>query len=60
MKTLLRMIMITNPQLFNQIALHDLIRDLDYQNEFLGSRLQERNLLAPGTTFYRYRSRERP
>jgi len=33
MRTLLRMIMITNLQLFNQTTLHDLIKDLDYQKE---------------------------
>jgi hypothetical protein len=29
------------------------------KSELLGSRLKEKNLLAPGTTFYWYRNREK-
>ena len=42
------------PQPFNQAELNDLVRDLDLPKssaELLGSRLKEKNLLAPGTTF---------
>ena len=49
------------PILFDQNALDDLVRDLGLpkdQSELLGSRLQERNLLCPGTTFSWYRHRE--
>ncbi|KMQ88541.1 hypothetical protein RF55_11953 [Lasius niger] len=48
----------TTPQLIDQAALNDLIRDLDLSKEkaeLLGSRLQERNLLQTGTTTYWYR-----
>lgn len=41
--------------------LNDLTRDLNLSKEsdqLLGSRLREKNLLAPGTTFYWYRDRE--
>jgi len=40
----------TSPQLFNQTALNDLIRDLDLAKEkakLLSFRLHERNLLVP-------------
>lgn len=50
------------PQLFHQSELNDLIRDLGLSkenSEILGSRLKEKNLLAPGTTFYWYRNREK-
>jgi hypothetical protein len=51
------------PKLMSQSDLDDLVRDLDLPKQsaqLLGSRLQERNLLAPGTTFswYRYREKE--
>lgn len=49
------------PKLFTQTQLNDLIRDLmlpKNRSEILGSRLQEMNLLAPGTTFSWYRDRE--
>ena len=47
--------------LFDQNALDYLVRDLGLpkdKSELLGSRLQERNLLSPGTTFSWYRHRE--
>lgn len=50
----------TSPQLFNQKELNDLVRDLKLskqQSELLGSRLQQRNLLAPGTNISCFRSR---
>ena len=46
---------------FTQAELNDLVRDLDLpmaSAELLGSRLKERNMLAPGTTFM-YRGREK-
>ena len=49
------------PILFVQNVLDDLVRDLGLpkdKSELLGSRLQERNLLSPGTTFSWYRHRE--
>lgn len=49
-----------SPQLFNQKELNDLVRDLKLskqQGELLGSRLQERNLLTPGTKISCFRSR---
>ena len=50
------------PQLFTQAELNDLVRDLDFPKssaELLGSRLKEKNLLAPETkvSFYRYREK---
>jgi hypothetical protein len=51
----------TTPQLFTQIELDDLVRDLGLATEkskILGSRLKE-NLSAPGTTFYWFRNREK-
>lgn len=50
------------PQLFTQTQLNDLVRDLmlpKSRSELLGSRLQEMNLLAPGTSFAWYRNREK-
>jgi hypothetical protein len=50
------------PQLFTQIELNDIVRDLGLtkeKSEVLGSRLKEKNLLAPGTTFYWFRNREK-
>jgi len=52
----------STPILFDQAALNDLVRDLGLpkdKSELLGSRLKERNLLAPGTTFCWYRDREK-
>lgn len=49
------------PRLLNQEDLDDLVRDLDLPKssaELLGSRLQERNLLTPGTSVTVYRNRE--
>lgn len=53
----------TTPKLFNQNTLNDLVRDLELTKdkaEILASRLNERNLLEPGTkiTFYRTRNCE--
>lgn len=49
------------PQLFTQAQLNNLVRDLisKSRSELLGSRLQEMNLLAPGTSFTWYRDREK-
>jgi hypothetical protein len=50
------------PKLMSQSDLDDLVRDLDLPKQsaqLLGSRLQERNFLAPGTTFSWYRHREK-
>lgn len=50
-----------SPKLILQEDLDDLVRDLNLPKEsaeLLGSRLQERNFLAPGTTFAWYRHRE--
>jgi hypothetical protein len=47
---------------FNQEELNDLVRDLNLnkeESELLGSRLKEKNMLAPETTFYWYRHREK-
>ena len=44
-----------------QVELNDLTRDLNLSEEsaqLLGSRLREKRLLPPGTTFYWYRERE--
>lgn len=50
------------PRLLSQNDLDDLVRDLDLPKQsaqLLGSRLQERNLLAADTTFSWYRCREK-
>lgn len=50
------------PVPLTQAELNDLTRDLNLSKEsaqLLGSRLREKRLLAPGTTFYWYRDRER-
>lgn len=52
----------SEPKLLSQDDLDDLIRDLDLPKasaEVLASRLQERNLLSPGTIVTRYRYREK-
>lgn len=52
---------LTQAKPLNQAELNDLTRDLCLSKEsaqLLGSRLRENHLLAPGTTFYWYRSRE--
>lgn len=52
----------SEPQLFSQHELNDLVRDLNLPKnsaELLGSRLKEKNLLAPGTSFSWYRNREK-
>ena len=49
-------------QLFSQSHLNDLTRDLNLPKdaaELLGSRLKERSMLAPGTSFSWYRHREK-
>ena len=49
-------------QLFSQSHLNNLTRDLNLPKdaaELLGSRLKERNMLAPGTSFSWYRHREK-
>ncbi|KRZ05510.1 hypothetical protein T11_3579 [Trichinella zimbabwensis] len=49
------------PQLFTQCELNDLVRDLGLSKvgaEILGSRLQSKHMLAPGTTVSMYRKRE--
>ena len=48
------------PQLLGQAELNNSVRDLELTNEkaeLLGSRLQERNLLKPGTKISHFRSR---
>lgn len=50
------------PMLMSQSDLDDLVRDLDLPKEsaqLLGSRLHERNFLAPGTAYSWYRHREK-
>lgn len=50
------------PKLMTQYELNDLTRDLCLSKEsaqLLGSRLKDNNLLAPETTFYWYREREK-
>ncbi|GBM60303.1 hypothetical protein AVEN_81658-1 [Araneus ventricosus] len=50
------------PQPFSQSELNDLIRDLGLSGdgaELLGSRLKNKNLLTPGTSFSWYRHREK-
>ena len=52
---------VSNPILFIQAALNDLFRDLNLpkdKSQLLGSRLKDRNLLVPETTFHWYRHRE--
>lgn len=52
----------SEPQLFSQSQLNDLIRDLALSKDsaqLLGSRLQEKNLLTPGTSFSWFRNREK-
>lgn len=52
----------SEPQLFSQSELNDLIRDLALPKEsaeLLGSRLSEKNLLSPGTSFSWFRNREK-
>ena len=51
----------SKPQLFQKNELVDLVRDLrltKHKAELLGSRLREKNLLAPGTSYRAYRTRE--
>lgn len=51
-----------SPKLMSQADLDDLVRDLNLSKdsaELLASRLQERNLLSPGTSVTLYRSREK-
>ncbi|GBL95654.1 hypothetical protein AVEN_24854-1 [Araneus ventricosus] len=50
------------PQPFSQSEVNDLVRYLGlskYGAELLGSRLENKNLLTPGTSFSRYRHREK-
>ncbi|KAJ8668086.1 hypothetical protein QAD02_009749 [Eretmocerus hayati] len=50
------------PKLYDQESLNDLVRDLGLTKadaELLGSRLQERNMLALGTCFSQYRYRDK-
>lgn len=50
------------PQPFSQSELNDLVRDLGLSKdaaELLGSRLKNKNLLTPGTSFSWYRHREK-
>ena len=52
---------VSNPILFSQAALNDLVRDLSipkYRSQLLGLQRKERNLLASKTTFSWYRHRE--
>lgn len=54
--------LISSYQLFTQSELNDLVRDLDLPKEateLLGSRLNEKNLLAPRTKFSFFRNREK-
>jgi hypothetical protein len=47
-----------NLQPFHWSELNDLVHDLSLtkeKSELVGSRLKQKNLLAPGTTFYWYR-----
>ena len=49
-----------SPRLLGQAELNDLVRDLEFTKEkaqLLGSRLQERNLLKPGTKISHFQSR---
>ena len=53
---------LTTPKLFSQAELNDLVRDLDLPKksaELLSSRLNDKNLLAPGTLVSFYRNREK-
>lgn len=52
----------TDPIPFSQSELNDLVRDLGLSKEsaeVLGSRLKDKHILAPGTSFSWYRSREK-
>ncbi|GBN08539.1 hypothetical protein AVEN_142794-1 [Araneus ventricosus] len=52
---------ISEPKPFSQLKLNDLVRDLGLSKdsaELLGSRLKEKNSLAPGTPFLSFRKRE--
>jgi hypothetical protein len=52
----------TEPELFSQRELKDLVRDLGLPKdsaEVLGSRLKSKNLLSPSTSFSWYRNREK-
>ncbi|KAL7636355.1 UNVERIFIED_CONTAM: hypothetical protein RMT77_013130 [Armadillidium vulgare] len=52
---------INQPKTLSQVKLSDLTRDLCLSKEsvqLLGSRLREKNLLAPGTKFSWYRSHD--
>ena len=49
------------PKPLTQFQLNDLTRDLNLTKEsaqLLGSRLHERNLVAPSTTYFWYRNRD--
>jgi hypothetical protein len=51
----------SEPQLFTQSELNDLVRDLGLPKdcaEILGSRFQSKNLLSPGTSFSWNRNRD--
>lgn len=51
-----------SPKKFTQPELNDLVRELGLtkkKSELLGSRLHEKNMLAPGVTFSWYRNREK-
>lgn len=53
---------VQKPELFNQMELNDLVRDLNLPkdaSELLASRLRDKNLLAPGTSTSFYRNREK-
>ena len=52
----------TDPISFSQSGLNNLVRNLGLPKdsaEVLGSRLKDKNMLAPGTSFSWYRSREK-
>ena len=52
----------TDPIPFSQSELNDLVRDLGLPKgsaEVLGSKFKDKNMLAPGTSFSWYRSREK-
>jgi hypothetical protein len=52
----------SEPQLFKQSELNDLVRDVGLSKdctEILGSGVQSKNLLSPGTSFLWYRNRDR-
>ncbi|GBL87888.1 hypothetical protein AVEN_192062-1 [Araneus ventricosus] len=55
-------LLMRGPQPFSQSELNDLVRDLGLSKdgvESLGSRLNYKNLLTPGTSFSWYRHREK-